>query len=80
MIKAGLRDLKNEVKQIPKVEITDKIADVIVNLMEKILDANERQLDRFYTPKKSPRDKDFGPEIRRMFENEDIPAICLIRE
>ena len=63
LIKAGLRDLKNEIKQMPRMEIIDNELDVIVNLVEKILDANERQLDRFYTPNKSPNDRDFGPEI-----------------
>ena len=72
LIKAGLKDLKNAIKQTPKIKITDKGTDVIVNLVEKILDTNERQLDRFYTPEESPRDKDFGSEIRRMFDNEEI--------
>ena len=72
LIKAGLKDLKNDIKQMSRMEIIDNKLDVIVNLVEKILDANERQLDRFYTPKESPIDKDFGPEIRRMF-NEEIP-------
>ena len=75
LIKAGLRDLKNEIKQAPKMEIIDKRPDMIVDLVKKILDANERQLDRFYTPEEPPRDKDFGSEIRRMFDNGEIPDI-----
>ena len=39
--------------------------DVIVNLVEKILDANEQQLDRFYTPRSDS--SDFG--IKEMLEN-----------
>ena len=42
LIKNGLRDLKNEIKQMPKMEIIDKRPDVIVSLVEEILDANER--------------------------------------
>ena len=58
------------------MEIIDNELNVIVNLVEKILDANERQLDKFYTPKESPRDKDFGPIIRRMFDGEEIPDMA----
>ena len=39
--------------------------DVIVNLAEKILDVNEQQLDRFYTPRSDT--SDFG--IKKMLEN-----------
>ena len=41
------------------MEIIDNKPDVIVTLVEKILDTNERQLERFYTPKESPIDKVF---------------------
>ena len=41
LIKSGLRDLENKIKQMPKMEITDKRANLIVNLVEKILDVNE---------------------------------------
>ena len=57
------------------MEIIDNEPTVIVNLVGKILDANERQLDRFYTPEESPRNKDFGLEIRRIFDDEEIPDI-----
>ena len=40
---------------------------VIVNLAGKILDANERQLDRFYTP----RSDTSHSGIREMLENEE---------
>ena len=76
LIKAGLRDLKNEIKQMSRMEMIENRPDVIVNLVEKILDANERQLDRFHTPKESPTDKGFGPETRRMFDDEEY-QICL---
>ena len=72
LIKAGLRDLKNEIKQVSRMEISKYKPDVIANLVEKILDANERQLDKYYSPRQSPIDKDFGPEFRRMF-GEEIP-------
>ena len=42
LIKSALRDLKNEIKQMPKDKIERKRPDVIVNLVEKILDFNER--------------------------------------
>ena len=42
LIKNGLRDLKNEIKHMPKMEIIDKRPDVIVSLVEEILDANKR--------------------------------------
>ena len=45
----------------------------MVNLVEKILDVNERQLDKFHIPKKSPIDNKFGPEIKRRFGDEEIP-------
>ena len=67
LIKSGLRDLKNETRQMPNNEINNKRVDVIVNLVEKILDANERQLDRFYTPRSDTSDF----KIREMFENEE---------
>ena len=53
-IKSGLRDLKNEIKQMSEYRIKGERADAIVNLIEKILDFIE-QLDRFYTPEESPR-------------------------
>ena len=54
------------------MEISKYKPDGIANLVEKILDANERQLDKYYSPRQSPIDKDFGPEFRRMF-GEEIP-------
>ena len=57
-IKYGLRELKNEIKQMSENEIKSKRPDPIVNLVEIILDANERQLDRFYTPRSDT--SDFG--------------------
>ena len=42
-----------------RMEIIDNKPDVIVTLVEKILDTNERQLERFCTPKESPIDKVF---------------------
>ena len=47
--------------------INDKRPDVIVNLVEKILDANEREVGRFYTTRSDT--SDFG--IREMLENEE---------
>ena len=58
-----------------RMEIIDNKPDVIVTLVEKILDTNERQLERFYTPKESPIDKDFGREIRKMYDDDEIPDI-----
>ena len=49
LIKSGLRDLKNEIKQMFENTIKIKRLDVIVNLIEKILDFNE-QSDTFNTP------------------------------
>ena len=49
LIKIGLRDLKNKIKQMSENEIKSERPDVIVNLVEKILDFNE-QSDTFYTP------------------------------
>ena len=72
LIKAGLRDLERKKTQMPRMEIIDNEPNVIVNLVEKILNANERQIDRFYTPEESPRGKDFGPKLRRMFDDEEI--------
>ena len=40
LIKAGLKDLKNEIKQMSRMEIFKNKPDEIVNLVEKILDAN----------------------------------------
>ena len=54
LIKSGLRDLKNEIKQMSENKIKIERPDVIVNLVEKILDFNE-QSDTFYIPKESPR-------------------------
>ena len=74
LIKAGLKDLKNEIKQMSRMEIFKNKPDEIVNLVEKILDANERQLDKYYSPRESPidKDKDFGLELKRMFCDEEI--------
>ena len=58
LIKSGLRDLKNEIKQMSKNERNSKRPDAIVDLVEKVLDANERQLDRFYAPRSDT--SDFG--------------------
>ena len=44
VIKNRIRDLKNEIRQMHASEINDRRPDVIVNLVEKILDAIERQL------------------------------------
>ena len=44
LIKSGLRDLKNETRQMYADVIRSRRQDVIVNLVEKILDFNE-QLD-----------------------------------
>ena len=49
LIKSGLRDLKNEIKQMFENTIKIKRLDVIVNLIEKIVDFNE-QSDTFNTP------------------------------
>ena len=54
MIKSGLRDLKNEIKQLSKNRIKSEIPDVIINLVEEITEFNE-QLSIFYTPEESPR-------------------------
>ena len=54
LIRSGLRDLKNEIKQMSKNEIKSERPDVIVNLVEKILDFNE-QPDTFYTLEELPR-------------------------
>ena len=62
--KYGLRELKNEIKQMSENEIKSKRPDVIVNLVEKILDAYERQLDRFYTPRSDISDF----ETKELFE------------
>ena len=51
-------------------KIKSKRPDVIANLVEKILDANERQLDRFYPPRSDT--SDFGS--RKMLENEEETA------
>ena len=40
LIKAGLKYLKNEIKQMSRMEIFKNKPDEIVNLVEKILDAN----------------------------------------
>ena len=48
-------------------KIKSKRPDVIVILVEKILDTNERQLDRFYPPRSDT--SDFG--IRETLENEE---------
>ena len=48
-------------------EIKCKRPDVIVNLVETILDANERQLDRLYTPRSDISDLGLG----EMFEDEE---------
>ena len=50
-----------------KNEINSKRPDVIVDLVEMILDANERELDRFYTPRSDTAD--FG--TREMSEKEE---------
>ena len=65
LIKYGLRDLRNEIGQISENEIRNKRPDVIVNLVEKILDVDELQLDRFYVPKESPRNIMSGLESPR---------------
>ena len=67
MINYELRDLKNEIQQMSENEIKCKRPDVIVNLVEKIPDVNERQLDRFYTPRGDT--SHFG--IKEMLENEE---------
>ena len=46
---------KNEIKQMSENKIKSERPVVIVNLVEKILDANVGQ-HRFYTPEESPRD------------------------
>ena len=45
LIKNGLRNLKNEIKHMSGNEIKSKRPDVIVDLVEKILDFNERNLE-----------------------------------
>ena len=55
-----------------RMEITENRPYVILNLVEKILDVNERQLDRYYSPRESTIDKDFGPEFKRVFGDEEI--------
>ena len=72
LIKAGLRDLEWKKTQTPRMGIIDNEPNVIVNLVEKILNANERQIDRFYIPEEPPRGKDFAPKLRRMFDDEEI--------
>ena len=54
LIKSGLIDLKNEIKQVSENKIKSERPNVIVNLVEKILHFNE-QSDIFYTPEESPR-------------------------
>ena len=70
VIKSGLKDLKNEIRQMSASEMNNRRPDVIVNLVQKILDANERQLDRYFTPRSDT--SDFG--TREMFENEEMPG------
>ena len=53
LIKRGLRDLKNQIKQMSKNKIESGRPDVIVDLFKNILDFNES--DSFYTPEESPR-------------------------
>ena len=48
LVKSGLRDFKNEVKQMSKNKTESERSDAIVNLVEKILDFNES--NTFYTP------------------------------
>ena len=45
-----------------RMEISENKPNVIVSLLEKILDANEKQLDRYHSSRKSPIVEDFGPE------------------
>ena len=52
---------------MPDSEINDRRPDVIVNLVKKFFDGNERQLDRFSTPRSDI--SYFG--IREMLENEE---------
>ena len=42
MILSGLRDLKNEIKQMSENEIENERPDIIVNLVEKILGFNNQ--------------------------------------
>ena len=42
LIKSGLRDLKNEIKQMSDNKIKSERTDVIVNFVKKILDFNEK--------------------------------------
>ena len=67
LIKSGLRDLRNEIKQMFENKIKSERPDGIVNLVEKILDFNE-QSDIFYTPEESPRN------IRPELESEESAA------
>ena len=65
LIKYGLRNLKNEIGQMSDNEINDRRPDVIINLVEKIIDANEQLSNE------TPRNEisDFG--IVKMFEDEE---------
>ena len=56
VIKSELIDFKNEIRQMSAGEINNRRPDVMVNLFEKILDANKQQLDRFYTPRSDTSD------------------------
>ena len=75
LIKAGLRDLRNEIEQMSGIGISENNPDVIVNFVEKILDANERRLDKCYFPREPPIDKDFGLAFRKMYGDEEISDI-----
>ena len=52
LIKSGLKDFKNEIKQMSENKIKRERPDV--TLVEKIIDFNERS-DTFYTLEESPR-------------------------